>query len=140
MIKRYPIIAKEGWLFVGLSFLAALAASLLCAPVLLIAFLWVLFALVLQFFRDPHRTVTAPPNAIVSPADGKIIVVETATDPYHNDREAIRISVFMNVFNVHCNRSPYDGTVIDRRYFRGSFLKRSPRQGFRTKRTQRNGD
>ena len=63
----------------------------------------------LQFFRDPPRDgAAASPKAVLSPADGKIVSVEKARDPYL-DRDALKISVFMNVFNVHSNRSPVDG-------------------------------
>lgn len=120
-MTKHPIIAKEGWLFVGSSFLLALAASLWQAPIWIVALLWLVFLFMLQFFRDPPRTIAAPADAILSPADGKVIVIEQAKDPYNN-RDATRISVFMNVFNVHANRSPCEGTVVDRRYYRGSFL------------------
>ncbi len=58
---------------------------------------------------------------MLSPADGRIVSVETARDPYL-DRDALKISVFMNVFNVHSNRSPVDGTVVAAWYHAGSFL------------------
>ena len=58
---------------------------------------------------------------MLSPADGRIVVVEKARDPYL-ERDALKISVFMNVFNVHSNRSPVDGTVVNRWYHPGSFL------------------
>jgi len=122
MRKTYPIIAKEGWLFVGLAFVAALAATLLQAPIWISVLLWIIFAFVVQFFRDPKRVFSAAdPLDILSPADGKVIIVENAKDPYL-EREAIRISIFMNVFNVHSNKSPYDGKIIHREYFAGSFL------------------
>jgi phosphatidylserine decarboxylase len=76
---------------------------------------------ILQFFRDPPREVPVQPNAVVSAADGKVIVVEKAYDEYLQ-REALKISVFMNVFNVHSNRAPVDGTVQQRWYFPGKFL------------------
>lgn len=71
---------------------------------------------VLQFFRDPPREIPLDPNAILAPADGRIVAVEKTHDPYL-EREAVKISVFMNVFNVHSNRSPVDGEVRDKWYF-----------------------
>jgi len=82
---------------------------------------WLLFAFILQFFRDPARPVPAQPNAVLSPADGRLVRVERVRDPYL-DRDALVMSVFMNVFNVHSNRSPVDGEVRARWYHAGSFL------------------
>jgi len=74
-----------------------------------------------QFFRDPPRTVPNDPKAVLSPADGKVVSVEKTRDPYL-DRDALKISVFMNVFNVHSNRSPVDGVVAAAWYHAGSFV------------------
>jgi phosphatidylserine decarboxylase len=76
---------------------------------------------VVQFFRDPARTIPQQANAVLSPADGRIVVVERSQDPQLK-RDAIKVSVFMNVFNVHSNRSPVDGVVTQVDYFRGSFV------------------
>ncbi len=82
---------------------------------------WIILLFVLQFFRDPPRPIPYQPNAVLSPADGRIVTVEKTTDPYAG-REAIKISVFMNVFNVHSNRSPVDGKIEKIEYFAGSFV------------------
>jgi phosphatidylserine decarboxylase len=82
---------------------------------------WLASLFILQFFRDPPREVPEDPRAVVSPADGRIVSVGKARDPYL-DRDALKVSVFMNVFNVHSNRSPVDGTVKQRWYHPGSFL------------------
>ncbi len=122
MNQKHPLIAKEGWPFIGLAFVVALAVSLLHTSLWITIPLWIIFAFVLQFFRDPIRIPVAEALDIVSPADGKVIIVEEkAHDPYLN-REATRISVFMNVFNVHSNRLPVDGTVVKARYFPGKFF------------------
>ena len=78
---------------------------------------WLLLVFVVQFFRDPQRPIPAQPNAVLCPADGRIVAVETTQDPYAN-REALKISVFMNVFNVHSQRSPVDGAISKVEYFR----------------------
>jgi len=116
----HPIIAREGWPFLAIAFVVAAVLTWL-GWTLLAVLAWVAFAFVLQFFRDPARAVTAPANAVVSPADGRIVAVMPVTDPWLN-RPAVKISVFMNVFNVHSNRSPVDGRVVAAWYHAGSFL------------------
>ena len=116
----HPIIAREGWTFLAI---AIVVASLLTGWGfgLLALLAWLAVAFILQFFRDPARRVPQDANAILAPADGRIVKVEKARDPYL-DRDALKISVFMNVFNVHSNRSPVDGTVVNRWYHAGSFV------------------
>jgi len=116
----HPIIAREGWLFVAIALFVALALSW-TGLWLLAAVAWLGVAFIAQFFRDPPRAVPEQANAVLSPADGKVMLVERARDPYL-DRDALKISVFMNVFNVHSNRSPVDGVVKDRWYHPGGFL------------------
>jgi phosphatidylserine decarboxylase len=83
--------------------------------------LWVIAIFVIQFFRDPPRQVPPQPNAVLSPADGRIVKVEKVRDPYQQ-RDALLVSVFMNVFNVHSNRAPVDGTVERVEYSAGRFI------------------
>lgn len=116
----HPIIAREGWPHIAIVFTAALGATLLIDGLWVIPF-WVIAVFVLQFFRDPPREVPANRNAILAPADGRIVAVEKIQDPYL-EREAIKVSVFMNVFNVHSNRSPVDGVVREKWYFPGKFI------------------
>ena len=115
----HPIIAREGWPFLAISLVLSIAATVWCAwwsiP------LWIISLFVLQFFRDPRRTAPTQANAVISAADGRVIVVEKAYDEYLQ-REALKISVFMNVFNVHSNRSPIDGKVEKRWYNPGKFF------------------
>ena len=86
--------------------------------------LWVLAILILQFFRDPLRKIPAEPLGIVCPADGRVIAVDEVQDPYLK-RPAKRISVFMNIFNVHSNRSPIEGKIMERWYNKGKFFNAS---------------
>ena len=116
----HPIIAREGWPFLAASVAVSLvvvwlAGWLWSAPL----WLWTLF--VLQFFRDPPRPIPGNEKSVLSPADGRVLCVEKAFDPYLQ-RETLKISVFMNVFNVHSNRSPVDGEVKQVWYHHGSFL------------------
>jgi len=116
----HPIIAREGWPFVvGTLVLAAALSALQWWVAAVLA--WLALAFVVQFFRDPPRVVPDDPNAVLSPADGRLVKVERARDPYLG-RDALKFSVFMNVFNVHSNRSPVDGRVVATWYDRGSFL------------------
>jgi phosphatidylserine decarboxylase len=116
----HPVIAREGWPFLAIALAVAVALSLASWWLLAIV-AWIVFVFVLQFFRDPPRNVPAQPNAVLSPADGRVVRVGRARDPYL-DRDALMISVFMNVFNVHSNRSPVDGTVAEAWYHPGSFV------------------
>jgi phosphatidylserine decarboxylase len=86
-------------------------------PVLL--FLW--FQTV-YFFRDPERRIPTDPDVLLSPADGTVTHVEEVNDGDFPDGRALRISIFLSVFNVHVNRSPCTGRVVAVRYFQGSFL------------------
>jgi phosphatidylserine decarboxylase len=114
----HPIIAKEGWPFIAGAFVLALLAS--NAGLWSLPF-WVIFVFCVQFFRDPARVIAGGPKSVIAPADGRIVVVEEADDPYLK-RRALKVSVFMNVFNVHSNRSPIESTVQQKWYIPGSFL------------------
>jgi phosphatidylserine decarboxylase len=116
----HPIIAREGWPFLALALVVAAALSWAGLWVLA-GFAWLVLLFIVQFFRDPARVIPREPGAVLSPADGRIVKVERARDPYL-PRDALKISVFMNVFNVHSNRSPVDGAVVAAWYHRGSFL------------------
>ena len=120
MMYPHPLIAKEGWPYLAVLGVVTLLVHSLGGftwswP------LWILFFFVLQFFRDPQRIAPLGRDLVLSPADGRIVVVEKVNDPYA-DREAIKISVFMNVFNVHSNRSAINGLVKEIQYFPGKFV------------------
>ena len=115
----HPLIAREGWPFLAgivlISLLVSFWSGLASIP------FWLLSLFVLQFFRDPPRMAPEGEQNVLSPADGRIVAVEEVRDTYAN-RDALKISVFMNVFNVHSNRSPVDGTVQSVEYFAGQFF------------------
>ncbi len=113
----HPIIAREGWPFLAIAVVVAILASSF-VPGILSLLAWIIALFVLQFFRDPAREIPQQANAVLSPADGRVIKVERTQDHY-GEREAILVSVFMNVFNVHSNRSPVDGTIQKVQYFPG---------------------
>lgn len=118
----HPIIAREGWPYLT----ASLVASVLVtwwfgwwsAP------FWILYFFILQFFRDPPREIPQGANLVLCPADGRVLLVGNMRDPYRNV-EALKVSVFMNVFNVHSNRSPVDAAVKDVVYNKGLFVNAS---------------
>jgi len=116
---RIPV-AREGYPFIAFAaFLtlitAILGVSLLAWPLLLITIF------VLAFFRDPERMTDAPEGSLISPADGKIIIIDEQFDDIFLQKKVIKISIFMNVFNVHVNRIPCDGNITDILYKPGEF-------------------
>ena len=116
----HPIIAREGWFYLSLATGLALVVTLL-AGWWSIPF-WIAAVFVLQFFRDPARDIPRGEGVVLCPADGRVIVVGEAPDPYRNGAPSLKISVFMNVFNVHSNRAPVDGTVRRVDYMAGAFV------------------
>ncbi|MBK7355796.1 phosphatidylserine decarboxylase [Propionivibrio sp.] len=114
----HPILAKEGWPFIAGTLVAAALTSF--AGLWSLPF-WLIFIFCVQFFRDPPRVIAGGEKSVLAPADGRIVVVEESDDPYLN-RRALKISVFMNVFNVHSNRSPIKSSVQQKWYKPGSFL------------------
>jgi len=119
---KYPSIAKEGLPFLGLSLFFSILISIFYFELSWLA--WLITIFILQFFRDPPRVIPLENEAIISGADGKVIAIEKVDDPYYS-RKAIKISVFMNVFNVHSNKAPCEGRIIKKNYFPGKFLNAS---------------
>ena len=118
--RRFPI-AKTGYPFIGASILFALAVWYMDIGWLkLPSVLAGLF--LMSFFRDPERDIPVDSDAIVSPADGRIIKVERLYDDRFLKGEAVRVSVFMNLFDVHVNRAPASGRVVRRIYNPGRFF------------------
>ena len=124
-IKR-PFIHPEGWKFAAIFFVISMAALMLWMPLAAIGFLLTLFTL--WFFRDPKRNTPQDSNLIISSADGKVCLIDEAYPPEElsmDSQKMKRICVFMNVFNVHVNRSPIKGVVKDIVYKKGQFLNAS---------------
>ena len=116
---RIPI-AKEGYMFI-------LPLAVLTGIFWALSWLWVtglfagLFLFVTWFFRDPERSIPEDPNSIVSPGDGKVVEIVPEKDPLL-DEVYTRVSIFLNVFNVHVNRVPISGKIQATRYNPGKFL------------------
>ena len=115
----YPSIAKEGLPFLGAAFAISILVSFFYFE--LSWLFWIITIFILQFFRDPPLTIPQDKNAILSGADGKVIAIEKTDDPYYM-RKSIKVSVFMNVFNVHSNKAPCQGKIIKKNYYPGKFL------------------
>lgn len=116
----HPIIAREGWPFLAAAVVTSLLATLFGGWLWALP-LWLISLFVLQFFRDPARQAPQGDKLVIAPADGRIVAVERTQDTYRNC-EALKVSVFMNVFNVHSNRSPIAGVVTGVQYFPGKFV------------------
>jgi phosphatidylserine decarboxylase len=118
----HPIIAREGWPYLTASLIAAVLVAWFFGwwsiP------FWIVYLFILQFFRDPPREIPQGANLVLCPADGRVLLVGNMRDPYRNV-EALKVSVFMNVFNVHSNRSPVDAEVKDVVYNKGLFVNAS---------------
>ncbi len=121
MIKPRIPIALEGYPFIGFMALTAMVFAMLDYDVLSLAALFTA-AFVLFFFRDPERIIPDEGDVVVSPADGRIILVEKVFDDRFLDEEVCKVSIFMNVFNVHVNRVPFPGRVEKVRYSAGRFF------------------
>ena len=124
--KIISVIHKEGWKFASISLIISLVLLFISPPLATIGFLLTFF--IIWFFRDPDRTTPNIKNKIISPADGKICLIDKAKPPKEllmDSGEMFRICVFMNVFNVHINRSPVKGTIKKIVYKEGQFLNAS---------------
>ena len=120
--------AREGYPFIGIATVLAIIAFAFALSrrswsLWLLAIIVTLLALwVAYFFRDPERTGERAANIVVAPADGKLIMITEVDEPAFVGGRAQRLSIFMNVFNVHVNRYPVDGVVKYVHYNKGKFL------------------
>jgi phosphatidylserine decarboxylase len=111
-------MVKEGY-YLGLPPLVLGGVAFLAHWILVAIVLLCLAAFVFYFFRDPERVIPSEPGAVVSPADGRVVVV---TDEDYGGRPGKRISIFLAIWNVHVNRSPAAGTILKMDYRPGKFL------------------
>lgn len=113
-------IAPEGWPFIVGAWAIALLLGIF-APVWTIV-LWVPIAIwVVAFFRDPIRSGPRGEKVCIAPADGLVVSVVNVDEPDYVKDRTVRVSIFMNVFNVHVNRYPMSGKIEYRHYNKGSF-------------------
>jgi phosphatidylserine decarboxylase len=113
--------AKEGYPFIAF-FSALTAASVLLKPEWIALFPFILTMFMAYFFRDPERTAPEGQGLFVSPADGKILVVQVIRESEFINDDVLQISIFMSPLNVHVNRAPCDGIVETVLYTPGKFL------------------
>jgi phosphatidylserine decarboxylase len=114
-------IAREGWVFVGTLLGIGLVLAFFRLP-WIAAVVLALGLFTAFFFRDPERSVPTDPRLVLSPADGKVILVVPAPDGHPFGPGTTQVSIFLSVFDVHINRSPIAGTVTRARYHPGKFL------------------
>ncbi len=121
---------EEGQIYIIIGAGATLLSILFNGLSGLTVFLATITAFVISFFRDPERFLPAEKDIIVSPGDGVIVSIQPSDIPNdvvkpESDKEYIKISVFLSVFNVHVNRIPVSGKIIDVKYHPGKFLNAS---------------
>jgi phosphatidylserine decarboxylase len=124
-------IHKEGFkiIFIALLLLVLInycvynfLASIEFLPRLVLAISIVVFAFVVQFFRNPDRNIIANEKYLLAPADGKVVVIEETTENEYFQDKRMQVSIFMSPLNVHVNRNPADGTVRYFKYHPGKYL------------------
>jgi len=122
--EGYKSITLATIIFIALNmiFFWFFGASLLwlCVALFVITFGLVLF--VVSFFRIPVRKLTISNGQIISPADGKVVVIEETVDNEYFKKKMLQVSVFMSPLNVHVNRNPIDGEIVYNRYHKGKYL------------------
>jgi phosphatidylserine decarboxylase len=119
-------IHPEGWKFAFIFFISSYLVSLVYLPISFVGYLLTIFTL--WFFRNPKRDTPKNPNAVISSADGKVCLIDHAIPPQEvqfGNNKMLRVCVFMNVFNVHINRSPIEGKIEKIIYKEGSFFNAS---------------
>ena len=119
-------INRAGWPFIGLFAAASVAMAFVAQPLGLIGAVLTFWCV--YFFRDPERVTPTRRGLIVSPADGVVQLIDTAVPPPElemGDKPRPRVAIFMNVFNVHVNRSPCDGIITKSVYIKGKFFNAS---------------
>lgn len=116
-------IAPEGYHIIGITAVATLASALLgCGILTLVCFAAFVFAC--NFFRDPERVIPQDEGLVVSPADGRVISLKPAPDPFSGEARTC-VSIFMHVGNVHVNRLPVAGEIAQIKYIPGKFFNAS---------------
>ena len=126
MLEKLPI-APWGWKDLNLFGWPLVAAILLClllhspwcwlAVIPFVVLLWLI-----SFFRDPPRSIPVEPQAIVAPADGTVVDITPLAEYDFIGRPSVRIGIFLSIFNVHINRAPTAGRVLELHYHPGEFL------------------
>ncbi len=122
--EGYKIIAWTALIFGAVNLLSfyflSFSLPALSWIIFIISFVFLLF--IISFFRIPRRILTVRENAVVAPADGKVVAIEeVVADEYFSDRR-IQVSIFMSPLNVHVNRNPVNGEIAYNQYHKGKYL------------------
>ena len=124
MKNNHQLIASEGYPFIALfGFITLVFALLGCVFFTVLMLLLTLFSV--YFFRNPERVIPTGENLVIAPADGKVIFVGEVEEERYFKERVTKVSIFMSVFNVHVNRVPCDGKVVDMYYNKGKFVNAS---------------
>lgn len=125
-------IHREGFKSIALAIIIFIALNVLCFWLIGATLLWLCIAFfiltlglvlfVISFFRIPARTLTIKDGQIISPADGKVVVIEEVLDEEYFKEKRLQVSVFMSPLNVHVNRNPISGDVVYNKYHKGKYL------------------
>ncbi len=123
MKGNHPPLAREGWIHILLTLMTTIGTGVFFGWLWSVP-LFLVFLFCVQFFRDPRRETPQGDGLVVSPADGSITTVGIVANPYGSG-DVLKISIFMNIFNVHSNRIPCDGEVADSVHHQGNFFNAS---------------
>ena len=122
--EGYKTIAVAALIFgainISLCFFFSASMMWLCSIVFILTLALLLF--LISFFRIPNRDLTINDNAIIAPADGKVVVIEETTDVEYFKDKRLQVSIFMSPANVHVNRNPVSGDVVYNQYHKGKYL------------------
>ncbi len=120
--EGFATILIASMVLIGINYLSDKFIPYALVKNILVVLSLVVFVIILQFFRNPTRQLTQDPNAIIAPADGKIVVIEKVFEKEFLKTECMQISIFMSPFNVHVNRNPVSGIVQYFKYHKGKYL------------------
>jgi len=124
--RALSFVHPAGWPFIGIAAVIVVFLSLFGGVALMFGL--ILFGWVVYFFRDPKRVTPVREGLVVSPADGRVILIADVVpdrDLGLGEEPRTRVSIFLNVFDVHVNRSPVDGEVVHTHYRPGKFVNAS---------------
>lgn len=120
--EGYAIILGTTVFLVGLNALVTWLAGEGAIATIVLALSLIFFILIVQFFRNPNRTIPVGENLIIAPADGKVVVIEEVEEPEYFKDKRKQVSIFMSPINVHVNRVPVSGDVVYSQYHPGKYL------------------
>ncbi len=120
--EGYKIISVALVLFLGINVASYLAIQIEEVRIAIFIVSFVFLLLILQFFRNPKRTTTVSDKTVVSPVDGKVVVIEEVFEKEYFNEKRLQVSVFMSPINVHVTRHPINGNVTFSKYHPGKYL------------------